>query len=421
MSVNLVILVFAIFLLNAISGLSEVQKDFPEMARFDKVMKMLMQYSNVPGAQLAVAKGGQLKYLKAFGEANRETGELLQTDNIMRFNGISNVITGTAIMKLIQQGKLSLNDKPFSFLLHLKPPKGATADSRLLNITVQNLLQHTGGWDRTSTGIDILSQPATVYAAQALDLPPPPSPEDAIGFMKALPLDFEPGSAMEYSNFGYIVLGRVIEHVTGVAYGRYVEENILGPLGIRGIKLGHTQVQRRAEKEVMYYGRNGEDSLWVSIFPGEGFVNASYGNLDYSSLDSVAGWIGSAGDIVRFVDHIDGLRQPAVLREDMVYTMLNAGMPEKRYLKGDVLFDHSKGLFVFVSVDGEGKIQSFQHRGAATGAHSFFMRLREENITWAYVLNTWPLQDEFVYIAAGNISEVARGIQNWPDYDLTAV
>ncbi|GLJ32432.1 hypothetical protein SUGI_0652650 [Cryptomeria japonica] len=409
---NLAILIFPLFLSNSISVLAEVQKDYPEMAKFDEVMKMLMQYSNVPGAQLAVAKGGQLKYSKAFGVANKESGELVRTDNIMRYNRISKVITGTAIAKLVQEGKLSLNDKPFRLLQHLEPPKGDTADSRLLNITVQNLLQHSGGWNVSLTGINIVSEPATLYAAQALDRPSPPSPEDAIRFMKALPLDFEPGSAMEYSNFGYIVLGRVIEHVTGVAYGRYVEENILGPLGIRGIKLGHTQVNRRAEKEVMYYGRNGEDTLWVSIFPGEGFVNASYGLLDYSSLDSVGGWIGSAGGIVRFVDHIDGLRQPAILQEDMVYTMLNAERPGKK---------RSKGLFVGVRVDRDGKIQSFQHSGAAPGAHSHFVRLTKENITWAYLLNTWPLQDEFVNIAAGNLSEVARSIQNWPDYDLTAV
>uniref|UniRef100_A0A0D6QWG5 Beta-lactamase-related domain-containing protein n=1 Tax=Araucaria cunninghamii TaxID=56994 RepID=A0A0D6QWG5_ARACU len=414
---HLATLLLVTFLSNAIHGLS---KEFPEMAKFDQVMKMLMAYSNVPGAQLAVAKGGELKYFKAFGIANRDTGAPVVTDSVMRYNSISKVITGTAILKLVQEGKLSLDYKPFRDLEYLEPPKGTTVDSRLQDITVQNLLQHTAGWDRTAADIDILSQPATLYAAQALSRPPPPTPQEAIRFMKGLPLDFPPGSEMQYSNFGYIVLGRVVEKAAGVPYGRYVHENLLHPLGLTGILLGHTQLDLRAPDEVLYYGINGEDSPWVSIFPGQGFVNRSYASLDYSNLDSAAGWIGSAGDIVRFVDHIDGLRPPAILRVDMVYAMLNAPMPSKRYLKGDRLFDHSRGLNVFVSVDGNGKITSFQHRGAATGAHSFVMRLTEENITFAYVVNTWPVGNKFVYIAAGNLSEVAKSIKNWPDHDLRA-
>lgn len=73
-----------------------------EMSRFDEVMKMVMAISNAPGAQLAVAKGGQLKYFKAFGVANRDNGEPVTTHHIFRYNSISKVITGTAILKLVQ-------------------------------------------------------------------------------------------------------------------------------------------------------------------------------------------------------------------------------------------------------------------------------------------------------------------------------
>lgn len=65
-------------------------------------MKMLMSYGKIPGAQLAVAKGGEVKYFKAFGVANRETGELVTTQHVMRYNSISKFITGVAILKLIQ-------------------------------------------------------------------------------------------------------------------------------------------------------------------------------------------------------------------------------------------------------------------------------------------------------------------------------
>jgi CubicO group peptidase (beta-lactamase class C family) len=73
-----------------------------EIEKFDEVMKLLMQRANAPGAQLAVAKGGQLKYFKAFGFADRDNGEAVTTKNIMRYNSFSKVITGTAILKLVQ-------------------------------------------------------------------------------------------------------------------------------------------------------------------------------------------------------------------------------------------------------------------------------------------------------------------------------
>eukprot|EP00253_Pinus_taeda_P020429 PITA_20429 len=391
-----------------------------EMSRFDEVMKMVMAISNAPGAQLAVAKGGQLKYFKAFGVANRDNGEPVTTHHIFRYNSISKVITGTAILKLVQEGKVSLEDKPFSFLENLHPPKGATVDKRLLNITVQNLLQHTGGWNRTSTGIDVFGIQTALYISQSLGFPPPPRPSEAIRFMKAIALDFDPGSAMEYSNFGYLILGRVIEKATGMNYGEYVQKHMFHPLGIRDIKLGQSMLEHLAHNEVRYYGINGEDAPFVSIFPNQGFVNSSYGIMDYRSSDSYASWTGSAGELVRFVDHIDGLRRPAVLKKEMVDAMLNAPMPSNRgSVAGNELFDHPRGLDVFVSVDKRsGNITSFQHNGAASGARSYVMRLTEENITFALLVNTLPTDPGFDYIVAGNLSKVARAIRNWPLHDL---
>ena len=91
-----------------------------KIEKFDEVMRMLMQHANAPGAQLAVAKGGQLKYFRAFGIADRESGEEVTTKNIMRFNSFSKVITGTAILKLVQVRPLKkLNAILYSYLFIL--------------------------------------------------------------------------------------------------------------------------------------------------------------------------------------------------------------------------------------------------------------------------------------------------------------
>lgn len=99
-----VIFLLVILVLNA-SGVSVEEKlcdKYCDIQKFDEVMEVLMSYGKIPGAQLAVAKGGEVKYFKAFGVANRDTGELLTTHHIMRYNSISKFITGVAILQLIQ-------------------------------------------------------------------------------------------------------------------------------------------------------------------------------------------------------------------------------------------------------------------------------------------------------------------------------
>lgn len=385
-------------------------------------MKMLMSYGKIPGAQLAVAKGGEVKYFKAFGVANRETGELVTTQHVMRYNSISKFITGVAILKLIQDGRLSLEDKPFRFLEDLDPPRGATVDQRLFNITVQQMLQHTGGWNKTSSNVNIPILPTALYASQSLGHTAPPTVYDSIRYMKSVALDFDPGSAMEYADIGYMVLGRVIEKLSGMSYADYMSQHIFNPMGLTKMKLAQSQVEHLAHNEVHYYGFDGDQDVRVlSIFPGEGIVNASYGIVDYRNLDSAAGWIGNAGDAVRFIDHVDGLREPAILKEDMVYAMLNSPMPSKRFLAGDPLFDHSQGLNVFVSLDGKGKIKSFQHGGALYGAMSYVARLVDNNISFAFLFNSFPLtQVGFEYHAVANLTQLANSIHTWPSGDLRA-
>ncbi|GLJ32434.1 hypothetical protein SUGI_0652670 [Cryptomeria japonica] len=392
---------------------SKATSSSTEMVKFDQLMEKLMAYGNVPGAQLALAKDGHLKYFKAFGVANRQNGELLTTRHIMRYNSISKFITGVAILKLVQEGQLSLEDKPFLFLDNLSPPTGAVVDPRLFNVTIQHLLQHCAGWNDSLPGRNVFILPGALYASHSLGQTAPPTVYDVIRYMKGLALDFDPGSAMYYSNLGYAVLGRVIEKVSGMKYANYMQEHIFIPLGLTGLRMAESPEDRLAQNEVHYHGFDGVDNLLLSIFPGQGYVNGSYGIVDYRNLDSAAGWTGNAADAVRFMDHIDGHRQPAILEGHMVNMMLNAPMPSNRSLIEDRYFDHSRGLNVYVSVGRDGKIKSFQHGGAGVGAMSLVMRFVDSNVTFAFVLNTCPL-GEFVYDAIGNLTHLVHTIKDWP-------
>src|SRR5262249_50375933 len=119
----------------------------PELEGFDEVMRRIVTRWEIPGAQLAVAKDGQLKLNHGYGYADFELAQVVQLESRFRIASVTKPITGVAILKLIQDGKLKLDDKAFVILDNLKAPAGAEEDPRLNEITIQNLLQHTGGWD----------------------------------------------------------------------------------------------------------------------------------------------------------------------------------------------------------------------------------------------------------------------------------
>ena len=125
-------------------------------------------------------------------------------------------------------------------------------DPRWHEITVRHCLQHTGGWNRDKS-FDPMSAETAEQVAKALRVPLPVHPRQIIRYTMGKPLDFDPGTAYAYSNFGYCVLGRVIEAVTGKPYHEVVREKILAPLGIRGMQLGKNLLKDRAAGEVKYY------------------------------------------------------------------------------------------------------------------------------------------------------------------------
>ncbi|MBS1859792.1 MAG: serine hydrolase, partial [Acidobacteria bacterium] len=129
------------------------------------------------------------------------------------------------------------------------------------------------------------------------------------------PLQFDPGTKYGYSNFGYAVLGRIIERVTGMSYEQYVRTNVLAPMGISGMRIGQTLPQGQQPNEVKYYPLDPAPS----VFP-DSPANATwpYGGWYMESMDAHGGWIASAIDYARFVNAIDGRRGTAFLSRSSV-------------------------------------------------------------------------------------------------------
>src|SRR5262249_13645413 len=145
-------------------------------------------------------------------------------------------ITAVAILQLIERGQLKLDASVFD-VLDLEEPKNGKFDPRWRQVTIRHLLQHTGGWDRAKS-FDPMFHSAAI--CKALQVESPAAQQDIIRYMLSVPLDFNPGQRYAYSNFGYCLLGRVIEKLSGKDYEAYVRQQVLLPVEARDTHLGKT-------------------------------------------------------------------------------------------------------------------------------------------------------------------------------------
>ena len=208
----------------------------------------------VPASAIAITRDGEFVYDVAAGMADREKLQPVQQNSLFRIASVTKPITSVTIFTLLEQGKLNLNDKVFgpSGIMgnkYGKPPY----KQYVTNVTVDDLLTHTsGGWpnDNTDPMFRFNSWDHTKLITWTL---------------ANLPLTYPPGEHWAYSNFGYCVLGRVIEEVTGQPYDTYVKANILAPCGITDMKIAENKMKERAPNEVVYYGQYGENPYNFNI------------------------------------------------------------------------------------------------------------------------------------------------------------
>ena len=252
--VSLLGLATAALVVFASPAVAQTGLEVPEMAHYDTFITDLINQYNVPGAAVAVAKEGRLIYARGFGLATTATNEPVQPDHQFRIASISKPITSVAVMKLIEEEMLTLDDPAFAYLPDLPPPAGQTEDPRLSQITIRDLLQHSGGWDRDVTGYDPMFD--VVNIAAAMGVAAPADLESVVRYMRGRALDFDPGAKYAYSNFGFAVLGLIVEHVTGQTYEDYVL-SILAETGIYRMQMGRTLPEDRAPYEVNYYSPYG--------------------------------------------------------------------------------------------------------------------------------------------------------------------
>ena len=268
----------------------------PKLAAFDDAMQKFMRERHIPAGTLAVSRDGKLLLARGYGHLDPGRAHLCGPDTPMRIASVSKPITLALLLHLIRQGVLTWDMHPFVYL-NVVPPAGRKMDPRLHKITIKHLADHKGGWDRDKAG-DPMFMPLKI--ATALGKPGPAEPHDIIKYMAGQPLQFDPGSKEVYANFGYCVLGRVIEKATGKSYMESLHEIVNRPIGLKSIELGRTLPKLRNPREPAYIdpglGRN------VMLPASKKKVPEPDGCFFLEAMDAHGGLIASAPDLVRFLD-----------------------------------------------------------------------------------------------------------------------
>jgi CubicO group peptidase (beta-lactamase class C family) len=370
----------------------------PALSGFDNQMKAFMQARGITAGQVAVTYKGRL--VLARGYSTESTLTVLPT-SLFRVASLSKSFTAAAIVRLVQDGRLSLST-PVTSLLGFTPPGGQTVDSRLSSVTVKRLLQHLGGWDRNVSG-DPNFKDATI--AQALGTPMPLRHADVIKYMAGRQLDFSPGSKYVYSNYGYLLAGRVIEKVSGLSYGSYVQQKLLTPLKITRMALGQSIVKRTGEVpyESQYTGRTVMDNSGA-------VVPVPYGSFSMGTQDANGGWLATAPDLVRWARMFDA--SSTVLNSTSLASIW--ARPETG-LGADGSY-YGLGWQVRPTTGGNGR--NTWHTGSLPGTYTLLVRTYS-GLSWAAVFNR---RDDASGRSYGDIDQAmwtaANGVTAWPTHDL---
>ncbi len=398
------------------AGDATAARPAPRLAACHEVLSEFFQRREVPGAAVAITDQGRLVYAQGFGLADRERGQRVTPTSLFRIASISKPITAAAILQLAERGRLSLDDRVFDILKY-EPflAAGEAFDERQRQITIRHLLQHRGGWDRNQS-LDPMFQ--SVRFAQLLQVPPPAKPEHIIRIMLGRKLDFAPGQRYAYSNFGYCLLGRVIETVSGTSYEQYVRDQVLSPLGIRSMRLGKTRLPDRcALDEVRYYDPEQGPSVFAADL-GQS-VPRPYGAFYIEAMDAHGGWLASAVDLARFATAFDDPDKCPILSRASIEQMVARPSAQAGSDADDKpdSFYYSLGWMNRVLADGR-RVNRW-HTGSIPGTATTLIR-RHDGRNMVALLNTRfsPRTDDLKLDVDRVLHQAADKIEPCPEIDL---
>ncbi|HXQ12897.1 MAG TPA: serine hydrolase domain-containing protein [Caulobacteraceae bacterium] len=295
-----------------------------------------------PGAAIAVIRDGQFIHRKAYGLANIEWDIPLNPDCVFRIASLTKQFTAVAIMMLVERGLLSI-EAPIETYLTSWPARGR-------KVTGRHLLNHTSGiWSHDSSLID-------------RTLRPNPPVDEVVRLIYEGDFEYEPGARYSYNNSGYLLLGAIIQAVSGKPYEDFLQEAIFEPLG-----MSHTRILRHeaiAPQRAYGYVRGRKR-----------FHNA---RLDAMSWSHAAGALGSTLDDLAKWDR--AIRSNRLISAETLETMLASTT-----MTDGSIFPYGSGWGTAVY---EGR-RIYHHTGGISGYASQMLHLRDEDLTTMVLSNLY--------------------------------
>lgn len=298
-------------------SLDNILSEIEELKSLDKEISAYMRRWEMKGASVAIMRHDSLLYAKGYGWADEGKNVRMNTRHILRMASVSKLVTAIGIMKLQDEGRISIKDKVFGEggLLANTWLDSLSKDTLYRQITVEHLLRHQGGFyrDPLFSSKDVMLQ---------MRLNHPPTADDFFRLVLSRDLVFAPGTNQKYSNFGYLLLSRIIEKVTGKDYEDFMKTEVLEPAGCFDMHIAGNYYSQKRENEVRYYTHNG-DGKFIPEYSGSGrMVERSYGGNNITLLSGAGAWCGSTAEIARLVASVDGRDEvPDIISKEAVAQM----------------------------------------------------------------------------------------------------
>jgi len=388
------------------------------LSPFDDLFTKFLKGNSIPGAGVAVTRKGKLVYARGFGHANVEKNTPVEPTSTFRIASISKPITSAGIMHLVDAGKVKLDDFVLKYVKQDAAPfPGATFDKRWNQITLRHCLHHTAGWDRNQkSGFDAIGIPWDVM--NTLKIKHAPTADDVVRYMMGHPLDFDPGAKMVYSNVGYLVLGRVIETVTGQKYAPWIRENVLKPVGAAKMHLGRGLPEDRASNEVHYYDSKQRKSDCLYPLRMRQQVPLPDGGENIEGFEAHGGWVASPIDLLRFATVLDGGKRSPLSEQAINDTLARPDGLAGHDAKGQPLAAYYGCGWMVRPVGNAGKATTW-HNGLISGTSTLLVR-RNDGLSWAVLFNSDanPKGKQPASLIDSPMHVAADAVKTWPDTDL---
>jgi len=363
------------------------------MPIFDRIMRETLEKFGIPGASLAVVKNGRLVVARGYGWANVAQHQPVTPRTLFSLASVSKPVSAIAVLQLVEQGRLSLDDRVYDVLGRPEPLPDMQIVPRAREITVRQILNHSAGWLRKS-------DPLTKYKRIAAELNQPlPIPADlVVRWALCHPLDFQPGTQQSYSNFSYQLCRSVCESVTGEPFERYVRQQILRPLDITDMQL---------------------EPIRPAYAPGEAHRYRTHDFKDFGggrkSIGPPGGsWLASSVDMARFLAAIDGSRGRPLLNQAMIEQMLAPAPPPLQPRKNGSHF----GLGWDSVLRTPAGVRYGKNGGVA--GISTYVEHDPIGVDWVLLMNgaTKKKGPKALGHAMTEIRRALHQVEHWPDRDL---